>query len=212
MVEGSGRWAAVAILVTALAAYTNPRSILALAIAAIAIVASAALLRDGPSVMTTTRRVATVAAAAILLSAPLLVPLVRYRDLYFFVHYERYESIDAYWSNMLTAVSAPVMALAFGGAVLALAARRYPIARAFAIALAGYAALTVVLSARSGLVEQLEPPRLMPFQRLLMVYFAAFGISIAVQRLIRFFRLGHPAAASAVVLTGVAVALPVLMW
>lgn len=213
VIEGAARWAAVAIVLTAYAAYTNPRSILALAIAALALVASAALFPHGaPPLRVALGRIVAVGGAAALLAAPLLVPLIRYRDLYFFVHYERYDSVGTYWSNTQTAVSPPVLGVAVVGVGLALFSVRFPVARVFAVTLIGYAVLTLVLSWSPDLIEQLEPPRLMPFQRLLVIYFAAFGIAGIVQRLVTFFRVGRPAGATGAVLAVVALIVPILMW
>ena len=215
VIQGRARWGGVFAIVTAIAIYTNPRSVLAIGITAVAIAASAMLSRrEDPALSTPliARRVALVAVASVLLAAPVLVPLVRYRDLYFFVHYESYASLSEYWSNTLTSVSPPVVFLALGGVVLVVASRRCPIARAFAFSLVGYVLLTTALSLDEGIIQQLEPPRLMPFQRLLMIYLAAFAITQVIETLARFFRIGRPFAVTSSAVGVVTVLILALMW
>lgn len=215
VIHGQAWWSVVATVVTAIAVYTNPRSVLAISITAGAIAASAAIAGRGDQVLSPpliARRIALVGGASAMLAAPVLVPLLRYRDLYFFVHYESYASLREYWSNTLTSVSLPVVVMTAGGVVLTTGLWRFPIARAFSLALIGYMVLTATLSANSGVIEQLEPPRLMPFQRLLMIYLAAFAITQAVQTLVRFFRVGRPVIATSAGIGTVAVVVLVLMW
>jgi hypothetical protein len=214
VIHGLILWGGISIVATAMAVYTNPRSVLAIVIAAVAIAASAMISgRDDPalSAKLVVRRIALVTAASMLLTAPVLVPLVRYRDLYFFVHYESYVSLSEYWSNTLASVSPPVVIIAMGGGGLAIGVRRFPIARAFALALLGYVLLTAALSANEGVIEQLEPPRLMPFQRLLTIYLAAFAMTQAIEAVVRLFRIGRPAATGAGVTT-IAGGVLILMW
>lgn len=214
IIHGQAWWGAVSAFAIAGAVYTNPRSVLAIAITAVAIAASAVLSRrDDPalSIMPVIRRIALVGAASVLISAPVLVPLLRYRDLYVFVHYESYASPAEYWSSTLTSVSPPVLLIAIVGALLAAVPRRFPVARAASLALVGYVVLTAVLSANDSLIEQLESPRLMPFQRLLMIYLAAFGITQVFESLVRFFRVVRPVATTSAATGVVAVVVLVLM-
>lgn len=215
VIHGKVVWGAVAAIATAAAVYTNPRSLLAIVITAAGIALSAMILRrsdPASSSILIIRRIALVGAVSALLAAPVLVPLIRYRDLYFFVHYERYTSLSDYWTNLATAVSPPVLIIALGGVVLAVGSHRYPIARAFALALLGYALLTAALSANDGLIEQLEPPRLMPFQRFLTIYLAAFGITQAIEALVRFFRIGRPMVATGSAIGLATAAVLLLLW
>lgn len=215
VIDGQAWWSVVASIVTAFAVYTNPRSLLAIAITAAAIGMSAMFARRGVSRMPLPliiRRVALAGGASAMLTAPLLVPLLRYRDLYYFVNYESYASVGEYWSNTLTSVSPPVVVLALVGVVLAAKLRQFPIAGAFSMALIGYMVLTAGLSLNAGVIEQLEPPRLMPFQRLVMVYLAAFGITRLIDLLVRFFRVGRPAIATSVGLATATVVVFGLMW
>lgn len=215
VIQGQAWWGMVAAIGTALAVYTNPRSVLAIIITAAAIAASAVFARrDDPTLSPPliARRITLVGVASALLAAPVLLPLLRYRDLYFFVHYESYASLSEYWSNTLTSASPLVVILAVGGVMLAIGLPRFAIARAYAMALIAYALLTAALSANPGVIEQLEPPRLMPFQRLVMIYLAALAITQAIQSLVRFFRIGRPATATCVGVGTVAVLVLILMW
>ncbi len=215
VIHGQARSSVAATVAIAASVYTNPRSALAIAIAAGAIAVSAMLFRgSGPSQspFLVARRIALVGGASMLIAAPVLVPLIRYRDLYFFVHYESYASLREYWANTVTSVSLPVVLMGGGGVALATGMRRFPIARAFALALIGYVVLTAALSANTGVIEQLEPPRLMPFQRLVMIYLAAFAVTQAIQALVRFFRIGRPVLATSMSTGAITVVLLVLMW
>lgn len=215
VIHGQAWWSMVATGVTAIAVYTNPRSVLAIVIAAGAIATSASIASRGDQTLSPLliiRRLALVAGASAMLAAPVLIPLLRYRDLYLFVHYESYASLAEYWSNTLTSVSLPVLIMAAGGAVLAMGLRRFPIAMALCLALLGYMVLTAALSANAGVIQQLEPPRLLPFQRLLMIYLAAFGITQVIQTLVRFFRIGRPAIATNLGIGTVTVVVFALMW
>jgi len=215
VLRGHDWWGAVASIMIAVAVYTNPRSLLAIAVTAGAIALTAFLSRRGDTELSApliARRMLLVGLASALLAAPVLVPLVRYRDLYFFVRYERYASVSEYWTNTVTAVSPPVLIATLGGAAIAIAVRRFLVARAFSLALVGYLVLTGVLSANNGLIEQLEAPRLMPYQRFLMIYLAAFAITQTLGALVRFFRIGRPSAVTGGLTGGAAVVVLILLW
>lgn len=215
VIHGQASWSVVAAVVIAIAVYTNPRSVLAIAITAGAIAASALWSRGDDSALSLSliaQRIALVGGASAMLAAPVLVPLLRYADLYFFVHYESYASLGEYWSNTVTSVSLPVVVMAGGGVVLAAGLRSFPIARAFALALIGYVVFTAALSANAGVIEQLEPPRLMPFQRLVVIYLAAFAITQVIQTLVRFFRIGRPVMATSLGIGMMSAVVLVLMW
>lgn len=171
----SPRLIGIAALAVAACAVTNPRALLAVAIVGLAILVDAALRRDFRNAMVTTAAAAIPAAG---IAAPLLVPLVRYRDLYFFLSYQDYADLGAYWAEIVSSVTWPVLLLAAGGAVLALA-RGGRAARVSALALVLYMLMTALIVVSAGLrdlIPQLELPRLMPFQRLLVIWLAAYGL------------------------------------
>ncbi len=112
----------------------------------------------------------------------------------------------------MTAVSPPVIVATLAGVAIAIAMRRFPVARAFSLALLGYMLLTGVLSANDGLIEQLEAPRLMPYQRLLMIYLAAFAVTQALGALVRWFRVGRPGAVVGGLTAGTAIVVLILLW
>jgi len=180
-VRHGGRGSAVgAVLAAASAAYCNPRSLFAIAIAAVAILLVSLMPDRGPSlpVRATLQRIAVVGIGALLLALPIVVPLLRYSDLYYFVHYQSYANTGEFWTATLHAVS-PVMVYAcLVGVLVAIIVPHLFAVRAVAVTLIAYMLLTIWLSTSTGadLIQQLEPPRLMPFQRQLMLYLAAFAI------------------------------------
>ncbi len=202
----------------AAAAYVNPRSLLGLTVAAFAIALSGLLpVRPSPGMGQPAHRLlrlALASGATLLLAAPEIVPLIRYRDLYQFLHYQAYERLREYWEASVLAVSRPVLLLAILGSVLALLSTRFPVARAVALATVGYVALTILLTntgSEAGPIQQLETPRLMPFQRLLTLYLAAFGafrVLDVAARVVRPRWLGPVLAATVGVLALIATTLP----
>lgn len=194
---GQRSMAVLATLVIAAAAYTNPRSLLAVAIAAAAILVTSLAFPGGessPSRRSSLVRMATIGIPGVLLTGPLLVPLIRYRDLYYFVHYEGYETLRAFWDSTVTAVSLPGALCAVVGVILSFTYRQYVITRSLSMALVGYVVFTGALStfaSPGGVIEQLETPRLMPFQRLVMIYLAAFAIARTLELALAYFRIGH---------------------
>ena len=196
--------AAIAALTIAAAAYTNPRSLLAIAVVTAAVLATAFFFprgrKDAPAWMPL-RTVSAIAVASMLLAGPVLLPLVRYRDLYHFVNYEAYATLQAYWDSSVTAVTLPVLLLSIAGTILAFTVQRHVIARSFAIALVGYSLLTGALSdfaSTGSVIQQLETPRLMPFQRLVMIYLAAYAVVWLVETGVRLARVGSPRAVASV--------------
>jgi hypothetical protein len=153
-----------------------------------------------------------VAVLVALISAPEWMSLLRFEDLYYFVHYERYADLRAYWDSSIQAVSGPVFVLGLVGIVAGLVVPRRAMTRAFACTLVLYCAVTAYLSSGSGLdslVEQLETTRLMPFQRLLLMFLAAVAmhdLASLVWRTLPRFR----DRATDATLVGVAILLPVL--
>lgn len=207
------RWFGVAAMLASSAAlYTNTRSGIAVAIAAAAVVIGTALNRDPGRpvpVMTVVRRVALVGVVSLLLTAPLLLSMARYADLYYFVNYKEYANLGEYWHDTVASVSRLMLGAALVGIALAVVSRRLCVMRIVAVTGILYAGLTVLLSSGGldeGVIQQLETPRLMPFQRLLVVYLAAAAIGYLLDlaaRQVRF-RLRKPVVAALLVLCGVA--------
>jgi len=185
---GRGRDGAGAAALAAFAVYANPRSSIALAAVAIG-AGAAALARSGVprDVRRTAVRLGAVAGIAALVAAPELFSLLRFDALYYFVRYERYENLGAYGRSSIQAVSGPFFIVALAGLALAFAVPHRVQSRAAAFALVAYVGATAVAAGASdgGFAGQLEATRLMPFQRFLMLYLAAFAVGEAVALLRR---------------------------
>lgn len=169
------RAGALASIVIALCAVSNPRSLIAVCVVAVATLALTALTgrwRDG------VLGIGAIGILALGLSAPVVMPLLRYSDLYFFLSYEEYAGVSDYWRETVASVTWPVIILASFGACVAFLSPRHRATRVASLSLALYMAITA-LAAASGpvreLIPQLELPRLMPFQRFLIIYLAAYG-------------------------------------
>lgn len=208
----------VATLAATGGAVTNPRSLFAVVIAAIALLVVAVLVRDGQDVRTAARnaalRIGGVGAVAVLLAAPVVLALFRYNGLYFFLHYEFYDPISEYWDASVMAVTRPVVLLAIAAVVLLAVP---PVGRSLrvsqGVALAGvvYVGFTLWVALSSvvpPLVEQLEAPRLMPFQRQVMIWLGATAVWIAVRWLLQWTR---PVPARQVLAAGVPAAIALFM-
>ncbi|MGI8484538.1 MAG: hypothetical protein ACR2OU_09755 [Thermomicrobiales bacterium] len=172
-------WAA---LFAAAAAYANPRSLFAIAIAAVAVVIASALPRPGEGepvgFLRASARIGIVGIAAVLLAMPIISPLLRYEQYYYFLHYQNYLNLGEYWTASLHAVSPAGIIFCILGGLIAILMPRFFVARAVTITLIGYVVFTGWLSVGSSginLIQQLETPRLMPYQRLLVIYLAAFA-------------------------------------
>jgi hypothetical protein len=178
--RGDRRFAVLAAGVAGLAMYTNVRSIFPLAaIVAGVWLSTVAWSPDrAAAARSALRRTGATIVLSLLLLAPLAIPLARFSDLYVFVRYSAYDDLSAYWDSTVQAVSSPVLILGILGGVFALVVRRDPLARAVVVVLALYMAGTVAasISLFDSLVSQLEATRLMPFQRLLVMYLAAYGV------------------------------------
>jgi hypothetical protein len=174
---GSRRWFLVAALLMAWAEYTNPRSL----VAASAVVAGALIVWGWDAELRERLDRSTLIPGGIWLGlcAPLLIPLFRYRDNYYFVHYSGYDKIGDWLDSSIQAVSGPGFALAIVGLAIALLAQVSVIERLIAWSLVVYSGGTawlVIVDWPGGLTEQLETTRLMPFQRLLMIAVAAIAV------------------------------------
>ena len=191
---GKAQAGALAALLASWALYCNPRSIVGLGALAVGALVTVATMRDKGSapairgkrefpvpgtVLVIVRRLSVVALAGGLLAAPLLLALVRFGGLYAFVHYSGYQRLGDYVAESLAAVSLPVLALGLVGAGIGLTTTYRLSTRAAAISLLVYAFLTAAIAFVpwvSRLAPQLEPTRLMPLQRLLIIYLAAVAI------------------------------------
>jgi hypothetical protein len=184
--DGNRPLGVVAIVTSSAALYANTRSGIAIAVAAIAILLAAGigLLYDRDAdarvtLRTAVQRVALAGGLSVLLTAPLLLAMLRYADYYYFVNYNEYVDIQQFWNYSLAAVSTPLVWVAIAGVGLAFAVRELRMLRMVALAALLYVGLTVVLfsgEVSQGFIQQLETPRLMPFQRLLVIYLAAATI------------------------------------
>ncbi len=172
------RWATVAGIIAAFAVYTNVRSFLPLAAVAAGTLLS---LCWEPDRSVELRGKITLAAVILgttgLLLGPLLVAILRFQHLYYFVIYERYDSIREYGRASISAVSGPIFILAVIGFLAVFLIKDLVAGRLVAFTLVSHGLMTLLLS---GLVidphiEQLEATRLMPLQRALTLYLAALG-------------------------------------
>jgi hypothetical protein len=183
-VERGRRWAgAIAASGAAFAIATNPRSGIGLVAIGLAVVIVLGIGRRETGIIRVAIRLGIVAGISALMSAPVLVSLIQYNDLYHFVRYSGYEAIGDYLFASISAVTLPVLALAIVGAGWAFAAPGRKVTQTTALAGLMYAAMTVGMStgiASEGPFDQLEPTRLMPLQRLIVLYLAAVGVHATV--------------------------------
>ena len=175
--RGSRRWMAVAAVLIGWAEVTNPRS--ALAVASV-VVAGAIVIGDRlRSEPVRVGRLLTVLVLGGGLAAPVLAPLIRYRDLYYFVNYSRYDRLIDWWHSTVQAVSTPFLIAALIGLPIALFSNGPTIERLVGWTLVLYVVGTLYLVEidwPATWTEQLETTRLMPFQRLLMFAVAAIAL------------------------------------
>lgn len=185
---------ALAAIFAAWAVYANPRSIVGLAALALGAWAAVATMRFADaaadesrgSSLTALRRLTLVTSISMLLAAPLLTALIRFGGFYQFVRYSGYEDWADYATASVSAVSWPVFALGLVGLAFGFSSRHRVATRAAAASLIAYAIFTAAIAFApwvSLLAPQLEPTRLMPLQRYLVVYFAAVAICAALERL-----------------------------
>lgn len=171
-------WAALA---AAAAIWCNPRSGIGLAACGLgAWIAVAARSRAWPDIRAASLRLGCVGVLAALLAAPELVSLVRFGDLYYFIHYTSYTTSADYLGAMMEAVSFVVFPLFVAGLLAALFLPAERVAtRAVLFSLLLYIGLTLLFTFNGSvarMVQQLETTRLMPVQRYLMIYVAAVGV------------------------------------
>ncbi|MDQ3514877.1 MAG: hypothetical protein M3462_14700, partial [Chloroflexota bacterium] len=211
---GSGhlRAGGAAICLVGLALVTNPRSAIALATALAAVVVVLGAATGAAGRRRVIFRIGIAAVVPALLAAPVLVSLVRYDDLYYFARYSWYEGAGGLVSATVATVTLPVAIAAVVGAIVAAGDAARPGARAVTLCAGFYIATTIGLNAArdSSAFDQLEATRLMPFQRLLLLYLAAFGTVAVVGAVVNRAGRGHRGvvgSAPAVVAAGVALAI-----
>jgi hypothetical protein len=180
----------LAVLAAAAGACTNPRSLFAVVIASMAILVAAGVAREPQELRKRLSgaviRIGIVGGLAALLAAPVVLSLFRYNAEYFFLHYQFYDPLSMYWDASVAAVTLPVVILAAVGIVVPVVLRTRSVSLAMAITLGLYVLFTIWVATSSWvppLVEQLEAPRLMPFQRQLMIWFGAVAVGFAVKRI-----------------------------
>jgi hypothetical protein len=177
MTTGNLRWLALAAGLIAWAEITNPRSLIAVATVALA-AAAVWMLETGERRLSLPWLVAPFV-LGLAGAAPLLVSLIRYNDLYFFVHYSGYAGLREWLDSSIQAVSGPVFVVAVVGLLIALLTPVSIIEKVVTWTTVIYCALTaylVLIDWPARWTEQLETTRLMPFQRLLMIAFAAIAV------------------------------------
>ncbi len=213
--DGRRSLAIWAVIFAAAAAYANPRSLFAVAVAAVAILIASALPRQGErepvGLPRAAARIGMVGIAALLLAMPIVSPLLRYEQYYYFLHYQNYANLGAYWTASVHAVSPPGVFFCILGGLIAILMPRFFVARAVTFTLIGYVLFTGWLSAGSSgvnLIQQLETPRLMPYQRLLAIYLAAFAAGWCIDQVAMRIR---PVTYSAVIRSGMLVALALVV-
>ncbi|HYI24073.1 MAG TPA: hypothetical protein VD767_01570 [Thermomicrobiales bacterium] len=220
VVEG-GRWYAIlAALAASGAIFTNMRSGIAVAVSALSILLAVTIRRDpdrAVGLALAVARIALVAVVALLLAAPLLLAMAQYSDSYHFVHFLDYSTFTDirdplisyvdYWDSVVASVSWWFLVPAMAAIPIAFLVRELTMLRMIAICTLAYSGLTVALS-RGGmddsLIRQLETPRLMPFQRFLMIYLAAAAIGWVIQNVLgRVVRVRWQEPIVAIVLVGI---------
>ena len=166
---------AVAACASAAAIWCNPRSAIGLVVCVGAAWVVAGW-RDGWR--RPTLRLLAIAGVSALLAAPELVPLIRFRSLYFFIRYTSYGSVIDYLVASIDAVSVPGFLFAIAGVVAAAVVLlpRHSVDEDGRRRSRPDVVTTLVFSfGATSLIEQLEATRLMPVQRLLSLYAAAVG-------------------------------------
>lgn len=185
-------WCGVgAVLAISAGAVSNPRSLFGVVIATLAIAVWAMVTNENLSfrkrLIDTAIAIGAVGGLSLAIAAPVISSLLRYSDQYFFLHYQFYDPLSMYWDALEMALSWRVLWLALIGIliVFAVSRTRWPrISQVISLTVLGYSLFTIWVATTDNpppLVEQLEAPRLMPFQRFLMIVLAAIAIVLAAQ-------------------------------
>lgn len=187
-----GVWGAMLLAVglAAFAVYSNPRALVGLLAVGLGAAIAACWSFPGTPVVSASRRLVTVGTLTALLAAPELIALLRFGGLYTFVRYSGYETLGDFATASIAALSLPVLGLGVMGSVVALVPGSAVGSRATSVSLLIYGVGTILVAyvpAVSHLAAQLEPTRLMPLQRLLLIYLAASVVWRAVRTLVHWF-------------------------
>ena len=175
--QGRTRDLGFAVLFAGLALGTNPRTALGLVAVGIAAVVVALLPPATVRFRSLLARGGLLIGLSFAAAAPVLVSLLRFRDLYYFVHYSEYADLGAWWHSSKLALWEPIFWLALVGIVLGLTRGARPITRMVALTAVIYlSACALMVTSGADLFDQLELTRLMPFQRMLLFYLAAIAV------------------------------------
>ncbi len=198
--RGARHWGAIGIALAAFSLITNPRAGIALVTILAGIAVSVFLAGDltMESALRIIGRIAFFGLVTGLLAAPEIIALVRYSDLYYFVQYSGYATLQDYLDSSVQAVGGPFFVLGLAGFVLAWWPGSGVVTRSVAATLGLYVAVTAALVSGVGpgsLIGQLETTRLMPFQRFLWFVLAAIAMEWLLIRVGRAIRAFSPFAA-----------------
>lgn len=181
----------VAVLAIAAGAISNPRSLFGVVIATLAIAGWAVVVNTRlplrKRLIDIVVSVGVVGVLSLMITAPVISALIRYSNEYFFLHYQFYDPLGMYRDALKMALSPLILWLAVIGLPLVFVARHLPslrVSQTIAITVGLYSLFTIWVATTDNpppLVEQLEAPRLMPYQRYLMLTLAAIAVVIAVQ-------------------------------
>ena len=182
------RWALLPALLIGWGIWTNPRSLIAVAVIAVALAIVRGLHRRDVRRLTGP---ALAIGVSLLLAAPLLVSLLRFDDLYYFVHFEGYEGSRNWLDSSVQAVSLPVFIVALVGLAVAIRPGSTELELILGYTFLIYSGVTlwlVEIDWPRSLIQQLETTRLMPFQRLLMIALATVALGRAFEWLVPRYR------------------------
>jgi hypothetical protein len=175
--QGRSRDLGFAVLFAGLALGTNPRTALGLVAIGLAAVIVSLLEPSDKDLKRVLRRGIVLVTLSFAVAAPVLISLIRFRELYYFVHYSGYSNVSAWWASSQKAVWEPIIWFALLGIFTGILRPGRLVTRTVAIAAAMYMVATASMAASgAGVFEQLELTRLMPFQRMLLFYLAAIAV------------------------------------
>ena len=214
--HGDRKGLALAAGVATVAVYTNPRAIVAIATAFIALMAVAAterLRRLAPgSAPSIGRRAAVLGSRGallttliVLLSAGLLLPLRAHQQLYQFAFYISFANLSNIWQIYREAIPVPVIALAGVGVVIAAWQGGF-YSRVFALLLPLSYVIVAVVGVwlrGAGVFAQLEGPRLVSMLRPATLFLAALALHTLARALLNRLNRRHAARLAAVMTVAV---------
>jgi hypothetical protein len=200
--RGTSRGLVIAAVVAAFALYTNPRSMVGVAVALSAVMIVIALDRlarhgsiEGQSswqwrpshqsestaqanVGVIARRGGIVGLATLLLASSMLVPLLTHQQLYHFAHYNQFSDFGHIFTIYREAVPTEIIALACVGLVMTTRTRHFHLrvlAVTYVLSITALVLLGWFLRDLS-IFAQLEGPRMIPLLRPATMFLAAFAI------------------------------------